>query len=98
MAILTMPYAACAGGAATIDFRYDDQTNVVTAIVATNNAGAPVTFTITDPETGATFSRTWQTGASETITVPGAFGFNVDASGGLVSRFGATFSGPAMGV
>ncbi len=96
MAIQTMPYAACAGGTATIDLRYNDQTNVVTAIVATNASGAPVTFALTDPETGATVSRTWQTGTSETALIPGNFRFDVEAAVGLAARFAVTFTGPAM--
>ncbi|MEJ7763614.1 MAG: hypothetical protein WKF80_12545 [Thermomicrobiales bacterium] len=98
MATQTMPYAACAGNTATIDLRYDDQTNVVTAIVATNASGAPVTFAITDPGTGASVSRTWQTGTSETVNIPGNVRFDVDEFGALAGRFGTTFSGPAMAV
>ncbi len=96
MAIQTMPYAACAGSTATIDLRYDDQTNVVTAIVAANASGAPVTFALTDPETGASVSRTWQTGTSETVTLPGNFRFDVDAALGFAARFAVTITGHSM--
>jgi len=91
-----MPLAACAGGTATIDLRYNDATNVVTAIVATNGSGGPMSLTITPPGAGAPISRTWQTGTTETLAVPPGFPFDVDALGALTARFGVTFSGPAM--
>lgn len=97
MAIQTMLYAACAGGAATVSLRYDDQTNVITAIVAANDSGAPVTFAITDPGTGVSVSRTWETGTSETVAVPGGFRFVVEDTGMMTSRFTASFGGSGTG-
>lgn len=99
MAIRTMPLASCAGGTATIDLRYDDITNLVVAIVVVNASGGAVSLTLTPPAgPGVPISRTWETGASETLVAPPNLPFDVDELGALSSRFGMTFSGPAAGV
>ncbi len=95
MAIRTIPYINSAGGLVTINLRYDDATNTVSALVVSNASTGPVTLTVTDDVTGAVISRIWEPGQTETVAVPGVYRFDVTDTLNLAARFSTVFTGPA---